>query len=208
MIVVNFATKDYYRPQQRLKNSLNGHKTLFFTDYQPGWPTHKESPYEFKICAIEEAFKHDDIVLWVDSSLWLVGDLSKIERLIINDGYYLEEAGHWVGSWTNMHTRNYFNLTCEEAQVPGGMFMFSAGFVGLNKNSKVAMDFFEQWKQAAKAGCFRGHWDDHRHDMSAGSIIAQRLGMTYQRGGSHVAYLGDGYSKPEDGVVFYIRGMA
>lgn len=207
MLVVNFATKQYHRPQQRLVKSLIGHKALIFTDYQPGWPTHQQSPYEFKLNAIEEAFKLDDVVMWADSSLWLVGDLGRIEHLIINDGYYLEEAGHWIGSWCNQFTRDYFNLTEDEARVPGGGFMFSAGFVGLTRKSELAMEFFRQWKAAAKAGCFVGSHADHRHDMTAGSIIAKRLGMKYQSGGSHVAYVGSGYSKPKDGVVFLLQGM-
>lgn len=208
MIITNFSTPQYFKPQERLVKSLNGHKTAIYRSYQEiGSPTHQQSPYEFKLAAIEKAWKQDDIVMWTDSSLWLVGDLSKIENLIKTDGYFFEEAGHWVGSWCNKFTRDYFNLTDEEAKVPGGMFMFSAGFVGLNKQSSIAVEFFRQWKESAKAGCFQGDWNDHRHDMTAGSIIAQRLNMTYQRGGSHVAYIGEGYKRPEPGVVFHIAGM-
>jgi hypothetical protein len=170
-------------------------------------PTHQESPYQFKIHAIESALDLDDIVLWMDASMYVAGDLSRIERIIQEDGYFMEEAGHWVGSWTNKFTRRYFGLTAEESAVPGGLFMFSAGLIGLNKNSQLAMDFLYQWKNSALAGCFRGDWVDHRHDMTAGSIIAQRLGMKYQRGGSHLSYIGPGYSRPEDESVIYCQGM-
>lgn len=208
MIIVNFATGHYLKGQKRLSNSLNGHKQLMLSDYTSiGSPTHSESPYEFKCHAIEAALKLDDIVLWVDASMWRVGDLSIIEKLIIDDGYFMSESGHWVGSWTNQFTRKYFNLTEEEAKVPGGMFMFSAGLLGLNKQSPKAMDFLQQWKESAKAGCFRGDWKDHRHDMTCGSIIAQRLGMKYQRGGQHMSYIGPGYSQPEAETVFYLQGI-
>ena len=208
MTIVNFATGHYTRGQQRLRNSLNGYKFLGFTDYrQIGSPTHSESQYQFKIHAIEKALEMDDIILWADASMWRVGDLSKIETIIKSDGYFFEEAGHWVGSWTNQFTRDYFHLTEEEAKVPGGMFMFSAGLVGLNKQSVIAMSFFKQWKESALNGCFRGSWEDHRHDMTCGSIIAQRLGMKYQRGGSHLSYIGPGYSQPEPGSVFYLQGI-
>jgi len=208
MTIVNFATKEFKLGQSRLMASLNGHNVLLFDDYrQIGSPAHSESPYQFKIHAIEKAFEQDDIVLWCDASMWRVGDLSKIETLIKNDGYFFEEAGHWVGTWTNEFTRDYFNLTEDEAKVPGGFFMFSAGFTGLNKQSPVAMEFFRQWKASALAGCFRGHYHNHRHDMTCGSIIAQRLGMTYQRGGKHMAYIGSGYPNPEPGVVFFIQGL-
>lgn len=208
MIVVNFATGHYLKGQQRLSKSLNGHKQLMLSDYTSiGSPSHSESPYAFKLYAIEKAFCFDPIVLWCDASLWRVGDISIIEQLIINDGYFMSESGHWVGQWTNQFTRDYFKLTEEEAKVPGGLFMFSAGLLGLNKNSSVAMEFFKQWKESEKGGCFRGDWSNHRHDMSAASIIAQRLGMKYQRGGQHMAYIGPGYSQPEPEVIFFLQGI-
>jgi hypothetical protein len=208
MIIVNFATDVYKRAQNRLSNSLNGHKQLMFNNYSViGSPTHQESPYQFKIHAIESAWNEDPIVLWCDSSLWRVGDISKIEDLIIKDGYFMSEAGHWVGSWTNQHTRDYFKLTEEEAKIPGGFCMFSAGLLGLDKNNPLAMEFFQQWKASALAGCFRGDWKDHRHDMTCASIIASRLGMKYHRGGEFMSYIGSGYNKPEPGSVFYLQGM-
>ena len=210
MIIVNFSTPNYARGQNRLKQSLNGHKMLMLDSYEAiGSPTHSESPYEFKIHAIEAALELDDIVLWCDASLWRVGDLSIIENLIIEDGYFLSEAGHWVGRWVNDFQRSYMKLTDQEAtQGAGGIFMFSAGLVGLNKKSPVAMEFLKQWKQAGIDGAFRGSWENSRHEMSIGSIIAQRLQMKYQRGGQHMAYLGPGYSTPEKDVVFYLQGLA
>jgi hypothetical protein len=209
MIVVNFATNQYAAGQERLKKSLEGHDHLIFSEYHEiGSPSHHISPYEFKIHAIEKAFEHDDIVLWCDSSLWLTGDLSKIEKIINTDGYFFEEAGHYCGRWCNQHTRNYFQVKPEEMeQGPGGFIMFSAGLVGLNLKSEIAMQFFYEWKNAAKAGCFKGSWIDHRHDMVVGSIIASRLGMKYQTGGTHLAYIGDGYVTPNEGIVFKAQGI-
>lgn len=208
MIIVNFATGSYKKGQKRLSDSLNGHKQLMLSDYVSlGSPHHLDSPYQFKIHAIETAWNHDPIVLWCDSSLWRVGDLSLIENLILKDGYFMSEAGHWVGSWCNQYTRKYFQLTAEETKVPGGLFMFSAGLLGLDRNNPLAFDFFTQWKQSALAGCFRGSYTDHRHDMTCGSIIAQRLGMKYQRGGQHMSYIGEGYSKPEQDSIFYLQGI-
>src|SRR5690349_3350699 len=129
MVVVNFSTHQYRAAQRRLMNSLNG-RGLFISDYPLGWPTHQQSPYEFKIHAIEQAFELDDIVLWVDSSMYLKGDLSKIETIIKTDGYFMEEAGHYCGRWTNQHTRDYFKVTDEEMkQTTGGFIMFSAGLL-------------------------------------------------------------------------------
>ena len=204
MIVVNFATREYKVGQQRLMASLNGHQMLMFNNYEViGSPTHQESPYEFKIHAIEKALQVDPIILYCDSSLWRVGNLKIAEDIIKQDGYLLTEAGHYVDRWCNAHTRKYFNLQPHEKD----FIMFSAGFVGLNRDSEIAMLFLKQWKESALNGCFRGDWQDHRHDQTAGSIIAQRLKMKYQRGGEHLAYIGDGYSKPEPGVLFYLQGI-
>lgn len=208
MIVVNYSTDSYRKGQQRLANSMLSAfgsmecKLLMLDKLPTGSPTHKESPYEFKIHAIKEAFEQDDIVLWADASMWRVGDLSRIEDIIKRDGYFMEEAGHYVNDWCNDHTRRYFNLEKEN-----GYRMFSAGLCGFNLKSELAMEFLYRWEASAKAGCFRGDYSNHRHDMTCGSIIAQRLNMKYQTGGSHMAYVGPGYPAPNKDVVFYAQGI-
>lgn len=203
MIIVNFSTKEYRRGQQRLSNSLNGYKQLMLSDYLSiGSPSHSESPYAFKLHAIEEAWKFDDIILWADSSMKLVGDLSKIENIIKEEGYFFQEAGHYVRDWSTDETLKYFGLTRET-----NYLMFIAGLVGLNKNNPLAMQFFSEWKQSEVDGHFRGPWDRHRHDMLCGSVVAEKLGMKYKRGGSYIAYLGPGYSTPEPGIVFTCQGL-
>lgn len=209
MIIVNFSTKEYLVGQRRLQASLNGNKCVMYRDYSEiGSPRHKESPYAFKLFAIEKAFEVDDIVLWCDSSLWLVGDITKIERIIKAEGFFASEAGHYCGRWTNQFTKDYFKVTDEEMkQTTGGLIMLSAGLIGLNKAHPQAMEFFRQWKAAEAAGCFRGDYMEHRHDQSSASIIAQRMGLSLQRGGEHMAYIGNGYTQPEPGVVFHLQGI-
>jgi hypothetical protein len=159
MIIVNFATGHYLRGQQRLHNSLlRKYNFLGLNDYKEiGSPTHGESPYQFKIHAIERAFEFDDIVLWADASIWVVGDLSIVENIIKQDGFFGEESGHYCYDWANEHCRNYHNLKQDE-----GLIMYSAGLTGINKNNPVAMDFFNQWKASALAGCFKGEHKNHR----------------------------------------------
>lgn len=208
MIVVNFATEGYYKGQQRLANSLTCPKLMFSNYQQIGSRTHKESPYEFKIAAFEKGFEKDNIVVWLDSSVYQVGDISKIEKIVLEKGFWFEEAGHYVARWANKFQREYFKLTDQElVEGTGGMTLFSAGYMGLDKRSPLAMEFFRQWKQAGLDGAFRGSWEDSRHEMLAASVIAQRLGMTYERGGSNAAYIGSGYSPPEPGVTFFLQGI-
>lgn len=209
MICVNFATDQFKKGQKRLADSIveRGGTIVTYNDYkQIGSPTHQESPYEFKIHALAKTmltFKNEDIFLWCDASLYAVGDLSKIEKIIQEDGYFMEEAGHYVKDWCNSHTRNWFNLAPDEHHYT----MFSAGLLGLKSTSSFAMTFFKGLEMAAQGGCFKGSWKDHRHDMTCGSILANRFGMKYQRGGSHMAYIGPGYAKPEEGVVFHLQGI-
>lgn len=203
MVVVNFSTEAYARPQERLKKSLEGHHYLMFNDYaQIGSPTHQESPYEFKVHAIRQASAVDNKVLWVDSSMYRVGDLSIIESIISEKGYFAEEAGHYLDTWCNAHTRDYFRLPPKTDYL-----MFSAGLLGLDFTNPMAYEFFTRWEQSAKNGCFKGSWEDHRHDMTCASIIASIMGWKYERGGSHLAYIGPGYSQPEKDVVFLCQGM-
>ncbi len=203
MIVVNFATEQYYAGQERLMNSLGDYDQLMIRDELKGCPTHQESPYEFKVHAIERAFEIDDVVLWADASMWLVGDLSKIEKLITESGYYMENSGHTVGNWCNEFTRKYFNLQDYENLYP----LFSAGLFGLNKKSIASMEFFYRWKTSAEMGCFKGDWKDHRHDMTAGSIIANRMKLRFQPDRSHMAHIGPGYPEPKEGIVFKCQGL-
>lgn len=204
MIIVNFSTPNYAQGQKRLAASLNGYKKLMLTDYTTiGSPTHKESPYEFKVHAIEKAFELDPIVLWCDSSLWCVGDLSKIEKIILNKGYFMEEAGHYCKDWCKPETKKWFNLEPSE----DNYIMFSAGLLGLNFLKPEIQIWFAAWRESALSGQFKGDWSNHRHDMVCGSIIAQRMGFTYERGGSHLSYIGPGYTKPEEGTVFYLQGL-
>lgn len=203
MIIVNFSTNQYLSGQRRLANSIKGYETLMFSDYkQIGSPTHQESPYEFKVHAIEKAFEKDPIVLWMDSSMKVVGDLSVIENIIKTDGYFMEEAGHYVRDWCNDRTLKYFNL-----DRTNNMIMFSAGLLGLDRNNPAAMEWFNSWKQSALDGQFKGDWSNHRHDMTCGSVIAQAMGFKYQSGGTYMAYIGPGYSQPKDSVVIHCIGL-
>lgn len=203
MIVVNFSTSVYTPGQQRLSKSLGNHKQLMLNDYTSiGSPTHSQSPYEFKVHAIEKAFEFDPVVLWADSSFWLVGDLTKIEDVIKRKGYFMEESGHYCRDWCKPETKKYFRLPDDSPYT-----MFSAGLLGLDRNNPDAWEWFVHWKLSALDGHFAGSWENHRHDMVCGSIIAQGMGFTYERGGSHMAYIGPGYSEPEKDVCFYLQGL-
>lgn len=206
MIVVNFATDQFKKGQKRLADSIveRGGTIVTYNDYkQLGSPTHQESPYEFKIWAIERAmqsFRNEDVFLWLDASVWAIGDLSVIENIISETGFFGEESGHYCYDWANEHCRKYHNLRKEE-----GLIMYSAGLTGIHREH--SKEFMSQWKASAQAGCFKGEYKNHRHDMVNASIIAQRLGLPFQRGGTYLSYVGNGYAKPADSSIFLLQGI-
>lgn len=89
------------------------------------------------------------------------------------------------------------------------MPMFAAGYCGFDFRRPESIEFFAQWKEAMLNGCFKGSWEDHRHDMTCGSIIAYKLGLVpkYSSGGQFFAYMGEGYGKPASTACFYLYGI-
>jgi len=211
-VIINYANGGWYpRGQVRLKDTIKQFDTennidfLGFTDEsQIGSPSHQENPYAFKVYAFEKALSLGyKKIIFCDSSLYAVKSLSPLLELIDTRGYIMEEAGHWVGRWCNDNALSYFNLTREEANK---ISMFSAGFLGLNFDKKICGEFFAKWKQSMLDGAFKGSWDNHRHDMTCGSIIAQKqLDMEYIRGGTYLSYIGDAYGTPSETSIFHLK---
>lgn len=222
--IVSFANErgNYLEAQKRLKDSLidftdadfiqfNGEKSI-------GAPLHEKNPYAFKICAIEKAIEIGyTSILYLDTSAYAISDVSPIFEIIERDGYFMEEAGHYCGTWTNDKTLKHFGIDRDEAM---NMTMYSAGFTGLDFTNKIAIEFFKRWKESMIAGCFKGKWNNlaeteskdqrcqgHRHDMSCASIIANNLGMKYQSGGTYFQYAAPGDIKLKESVIFYVQGM-
>jgi hypothetical protein len=208
--IVNLVTNDHYKPgQNRLKSSVKGIDVITFqSEYQVGAPLHDENNYAFKIYAIEECYKRGyEQILWLDASVYSVGDPAPVFDWLTDKGIFMEEAGHYAGSWCNDRALKYFGITREQAM---SMPMFAAGYVGFDFRNPVSIEFFAEWKEAMKNGIFNGSWSDHRHDMVAGSIIANKRGLLplYSSGGHFFAYVGDSFNKPLPSVVFNLRGIS
>lgn len=220
--IVNLATDiDRYKfGQDRLQKSYITHHCgndnyqenvpslhLLLGENSVGCPAHNLNPYAFKIHAIEDLRNRDyEQVLWLDSSIVFVKNSKPIFDWIEEKGFFFEEAGHWVGSWCNERTLDYFKITREEAMT---MPMFSAGFTGLDFTNSKAIEFFERWKMSMIDGQFIGEWSDHRHDMTCASIIANQMGMVkdYSTGGQYFAYIGGGYTEPKESVICHLIGL-
>lgn len=220
--IVNFSTPQYARGQNRLRDSLKGRTDadfIAFTSFDEiGSPTHSENPYAFKLYAIDKVRQMGyDQILWLDASAYAVGDVEKIFNLIRRNGHFMEEARHYASTWTNDRTLKYFGLTRDDAtKIP----LYSAGFTGLNFNNKTTQSFFSLWYVSMIDGMFRGEWhnrnktesrdtrcEGHRHDLSCASIIANQLGMKYEKCGKYFQYAAPTDKPNQPTVVFFAQGI-
>lgn len=208
--IVNYSTPEYYKGQQRLYESFSGQcdfSAIMLKERDLQAPKQSENPYAFKIHSIEYAASLDyNPILWLDASVYAIKDVQPVFDWLTDKGIFMEEAGHMVGNWCNDFTLNYFGITREEAmQMP----MFAAGYVGFDFTNPISVTFFSRWKKAMLDGCFKGTWKDHRHDMTAGSIIANQMGLTnlFSPGGQFFAYIGEAYGQPKETAVFNLQGL-
>lgn len=221
--IINLSTGRYLRGQERLRQSIQKYAPdIEFIAYQSerqiSAPLHKSNPYAFKTFAFMEAFKRGyDQVIWLDSSCVLVDDIEPIWAKINEQGYIMQQAGHMVGTWTNDNALNVMNITRDEAM---NMEMYgNAGFLGLDFNNYTAVEFLKKWHNASQAGLFIGNWNNdmkteskderckgHRHDMSIGSIIANKLGMKYVSGNEWLHYAPP-TKQPENNVYIQAQGV-
>lgn len=210
--VVNLATAAFRSGQVRLHSAMLRYNPetpllLFGNEYEVFAPEHRDNPYAFKIFAIEAAKEMGyDQVLWFDASVYPVGSLQPVFDWLTDKGIFLEEAGHYAGQWAPQYVLDYFKLTKEDAM---RMPMFSAGYCGFDFRNPISQEFFAEWKEAMRNGIFKGKWEDSRHDMTAGSIIANKQGLLplYSRGGTFFAYIGESFGEPKQSVVCHLQGM-
>lgn len=191
--IVSLANErgNYYKGLCRLGESIRGRFDGdffgFMGEHSVGAPKHLDNPYAFKIYAIDYVrSKGYNQILWLDSSCYAIKNVNPVFKKIEDQGYIMQEAGQFVGRWCNQRTLDYALLTKDEADK---MLMYgNAGFLGLNFRMAIADIFFHQWKRYMEDGQFIGSWEDHRHDMTCGSIIANRLKMKYESGEHWLEY--------------------
>ncbi len=211
-VIINLATGRYVVGQTRLATSLanvgyNGSFMAWQNEASIGAPPHNQNPYAFKIHGFRKAEELGHrYVLWLDASVWAIRDVQPVFDHIDKHGYIMQEAGHNCGRWASDFQLDYFGIDRDEASK---MLMYgNAGFLGLDLWDTRAKTFLISWEKAMKAGAFKGNWtnkhqevskdprcDGCRHDMSAGSIIANQLNMKYQDAGDWLAY-----ARPEEEV--------
>lgn len=153
-------------------------------------------------CAKPFALKHAldcgaEVAILCDAAFYSVRDIQPLVDHILKVGYYLCDNGASVGEWSSDRALKLMNLRRQDAFQ---MTEASSYCVGLHRRSWRALQFARQWCDAALVrGIFEGPhtaglsgdkdkrnpgWvsDDprvrgHRHDQTAASVIAWRLGM-------------------------------
>lgn len=211
--IVNLVTNNdkYLKAQKRFYNSFKNVKDTSYVmnllvGEPAGCPSHQENPYAFKLYAIQ---KMRDMgytkILWLDASIVAVKDFTSIFDRIEKNGIFFEDSGWKAGQWTNDKALEMMNVTRAQAME---MKMFSAGFVGFDFTQQVARTFFDNWWHWMKAGAFKGSWENHRHDMSVGSIVASQMGLEkyYAWTTEFFSYIGPGYT-PNPESPFELHGL-
>lgn len=208
--IISFANNkgNYYQALSRLadsvKDNFDGEFMAFMGEASIGAPWHFVNPYAFKIYAFLKAREMGYTqVLYLDSSVYAVANVQPIFDLIEKDGYFMQEAGHYVQEWTSPSV-----LRAYEVQPEPKLTMYSAGITGLNFNNPDAVAFFDDWSKGMLAGHFKGDWKTHRHDMSVASILAHKYGFKYQSGNEYVQYWSEQHPEPKNETIcLMLRGM-
>lgn len=210
--IISFANErgNYLAALKRLQNSIHKYDDNTFIgligEDSIGSPKHIDNPYAFKIYCWRYARSLGfNEILYLDSSVVAVNKLDIVWDIISTQGYIMQEAGHMVGSWCNERTLNYFQTTRDEAM---NMPMYgNAGMLGLNFYNEKANQFFQWWEKSMLDGQFIGEWDDHRHDMTCGSIIANKLKMQYSSGNEILHYAPVEQTPISSKIVFHASGL-
>jgi hypothetical protein len=189
--IVSFATGSYVEQQAYLVESVYRHTPRVpvfpfqrFEDIQS--PLHSDSPYAFKVYAIQTVRNLGyKIVIWCDSVLRLTKPIESLITKIEELGVYLQEDGWNVAQWANDRSLAYFGVSRDEMETVSAIY---ACFMAYNFTNPITSVFFERWKKACHDGIFRGKWknDDksesmdprckgHRHDQTCAEIISYLL---------------------------------
>ena len=164
-----------------------------------GAPRHERddiTAYCAKPYAFVEAARNADVVIWCDAAYVPIRHIRPLINHICGVGYYFCQNGYKVGQWVNDRMLGYFGLTRDDSFA---IEEVSGSCIGLDMRKAVCCEFLREW--VASVPVFPGPHTNtgvtehdyranrgfcsadsrclgHRHDQSAASIIAVRLGMT------------------------------
>lgn len=194
-VIVNVATGRYVRGQSRLVDSFPGFKRIWTDTVPEGCPTHEDVPYAFKAFALKQVADSGnyDLLLWADASI-VPGpaSLDLIWERLETVGYWISKNGYRNSEWTALSSLQYLGVTAaENDQIE---HVVATAF-GLNLKMEIGRKFLEEYYRLANTEAFCGPWRggigvQHRHDQTAASVIAYKLGMELTNPPEWFAYRG------------------
>jgi hypothetical protein len=140
-------------------------------------------------------------VMWLDASYWAIKPIDHLFSLIEKDGFFMENSGHNLGTWTSDEVLDDYGMSRDDAM---NLPMLIAGGFGLSFDHPIGNSFLNQWLAKSQDGhSFVGSWDNnlgdvsddprckgHRHDMSLASMIAHKHRLSFFPNNTFMAYYG------------------
>lgn len=195
--LINFADGVgwYRKGAERLKESFiqwgfDGDYFMYTKAKQLGCPSHCKMPYAFKAYAFMKAKKEGyQQIIWCDSSMYLVSDVVRIYEQLNERGYMLVLNGWDTGTWCSDTALPLLGITREESfKIPHLM----ANTMAFDLRFPKSKLFLDRYYHHSRDGSFKGAWKNknnevstdsrvkgHRHDQTAASVIAWKLGMRH-----------------------------
>lgn len=210
----------YVNGQERLRNQLAGETLRFYTNGYPiGSPTHQEIPFAFKAYALKEAAMQYTTLLWCDSCIVLgPRPLEELWEKIERNGYWISRNGWTNYEWTaDSAYHELFPESVGEAarELNRGISHVIATAFGIDTRRERGQSFLGWYFNLARTKAFCGPISNsnfpgaqysgnpakcspcgppdvrgHRHDQTAASVIAWRLGMKLSDTPEWFAYRG------------------
>jgi hypothetical protein len=194
--IVSVATGRYIPGLDRLTEwcAANGEDYITWRDQLPaGSPKHEDVQYAFKAYALRSAqAKGFKALLWCDACILPIKPLEPLWRKIEEDGYWMSDNGYVNTQWTCEAAYPLLGVTKEENDQ---IHHIVATTFGISMDHPIGREFLSEYYRLANNGSFCGPWVggvgvQHRHDQTAASVIAHRLGMKLTQPPAWVAYRG------------------
>lgn len=219
--ICSFANKKgrYVDMLARLSNSLrtnfDGDFLAWVSEEALGCPAHTDVPFAFKIHAVQKAKDAGyQQVLWLDSSCYAIANLKPVFDEIEKDGVIFQDAGHYLRTWCNDRTLEYFGITPDRAAEL--KMIGNAGFLGFDFTNRIGREFFYNWKQSMEDGQFNnsdqepdGKFIQHRWDMSCSSAVMHNMGLSHlmKRGDEWLQYAGQFDKTLNETILIKAQGL-
>ena len=213
--VVSVATGRYIPGLLRLRATVEGQAKFFgWEDLLPGGsPSHIDKPYAFKAFALDFAARQGaKVLLWADASILPIKPLEELFDRIERDGYWISNNGWTNYEWTADQAYAALGISREANRLIPHVV---ATTFGVSFKNAIGRAIFDMYHSLALGNAFVGPWANknhpdyagrqvdhrcapcgpadvrgHRHDQTALSVVAHRVGAVLTNAPEIFAYRG------------------